>query len=82
MTPVGQPAVVVAVAVPMTSATLPSVELMLSEVLLASSAGKATPLVVPPDSFTKKYCPGIKVPPVSAMKLLAVPEKLPPADAD
>src|ERR1041385_5613481 len=37
VTPVGQPAVVVAVAVPTMSATLPSVELMLSKVLLASS---------------------------------------------
>src|SRR5262245_3130541 len=47
--------------VPTTSATFPAV-LAIAIVPVASGVGKSAPLVVPPDSRTRKYLPGATLP--------------------
>ena len=70
VTPVGQPLVVVATAVPKTSATLPSVADMLTPVFVASDAGRAVPVVgLAGASLIRKNCPGATIPDVRPIVL-------------
>jgi hypothetical protein len=70
VTPVGQPLVVVATAVPTTKATLPSVADMLTPVFVASAAGSAVPIVgLTGPSLIRKNCPGATVPDVRPIVL-------------
>src|SRR5437660_479660 len=55
VTPFGQPAAVVAAAVPTTRATLPLVADIFMLRFVASALGSAAPFVAPPASLSRKY---------------------------
>src|SRR6266852_8740903 len=63
--------------VPRTSATLPEI-FPIEIVPMASGVGSATPLVVPPDSWTRKYRPGAIVP---AVRFVLLAPKFEPTPA-